>query len=117
MLRQAAKQVASLQLRTLAGFSVGEGAEFLEMVEKYFDKAGAHTKIRPDILNFYKKADNVVKFNLTLIRGKFPPTQMTIASRSSRPTAASIRPTNCPPRAAPATPRMWTSLRWRPWPA
>lgn len=38
------------------------------MVEKYFDKAGKYTKIRPDLLNFYKKADNVVKFNLTLVR-------------------------------------------------
>jgi len=46
-----------------------EGAEFLTMVEKYFDNAGKHTNIRSDILNFYKKADNVVKFNLTLIRG------------------------------------------------
>jgi len=41
----------------------------LEMVEKYFDKAGRHTKIKPDWLSFYKKADNVVKFNLTLVRG------------------------------------------------
>lgn len=39
------------------------------MVEQYFDKAGALTNIRPDKLNFYKKADNVVKFNLTLTRG------------------------------------------------
>lgn len=50
-------------------FSASEGAEFLTMVEKYFDNAGKHTNIRPDLLNFYKKADNVVKFNLTLTRG------------------------------------------------
>ena len=49
------------------------------MVEKYFDKAGQHTKIRPDLLNFYKKADNVVKFNLTLIRGRGSDMQMMIA--------------------------------------
>lgn len=39
------------------------------MVESYFDKAGSHTSIRPDKLNFYKKPDNVVKFTLTLTRG------------------------------------------------
>jgi hypothetical protein len=49
--------------------TVSEGAEFLQMVEQYFDKAGALTNIKPDRLNFYKKADNVVKFNLTLTRG------------------------------------------------
>lgn len=61
------KFVSSLVGKRMAPFS--EGAEFLNMVEKYFDKAGAHTKIRPDLLNFYKRADNVVKFNLTLRRG------------------------------------------------
>lgn len=45
-----------------------EGASFLKMVEQYFDKAGALTKIKPDRLNFYKRADNVVKFNLSLTR-------------------------------------------------
>lgn len=39
------------------------------MVESYFDKAGTHTNIRADKLNFYKKPDNVVKFSLTLVRG------------------------------------------------
>ena len=39
------------------------------MVDQYFDKAGKHTGIRPDLLNFYKRADNVVKFNLILKRG------------------------------------------------
>lgn len=38
------------------------------MVESYFDKAGKHTNIRADKLNFYKKPDNVVKFHLTLTR-------------------------------------------------
>jgi hypothetical protein len=49
--------------------AVSEGAGFLQMVEQYFDKAGALTGIKSDRLNFYKKADNVVKFNLTLTRG------------------------------------------------
>ena len=50
-------------------YCASEGDGFLQMVDQYFDKAGHHTDIRPDILNFYKRADNVVKFNLTLIRG------------------------------------------------
>jgi hypothetical protein len=69
------KVVSSLLSKQLRSFS--EGTEFLNMVEKYFDKAGEHTNIRPDILNFYKRADNVVKFNLTLTRGKYPFIKMT----------------------------------------
>ena len=46
-----------------------EGASFLKMVENYFDKAARHTNIRSDILNFYKKPENVVKCTLTLVRG------------------------------------------------
>ena len=46
-----------------------DGISFLQMVENYFDKAGRHTNIRPDKLNFYKKPENVVKFTLTLVRG------------------------------------------------
>lgn len=41
------------------------------MVQEYFDKAGRHTNIKPDKLNFYKKPDNVVKMTLTLVRGTF----------------------------------------------
>lgn len=73
MIRQTVNKMTSLYSKQLFGFATtSEGKEFLEMVEKYFDKAGSHTNIRPDLLNFYKKADNVVKFNLTLIRGTFP---------------------------------------------
>ena len=46
-----------------------EGASFLKMVESYFDKAARHTNIRSDILNFYKKPENVVKCTLTLVKG------------------------------------------------
>ena len=49
--------------------SKGEGADFLRMVESYFDKAGKHTNIRADKLNFYKKPENVVKCSITLVRG------------------------------------------------
>lgn len=61
------KVVSSLLFKQVRPYS--EGDEFLGMVEKYFDKAGEHTSIRKDLLNFYKRADNVVKFNLTLVRG------------------------------------------------
>ena len=100
MLRQAARQVSSLWGRQSASFS-GAGAEFLEMVEKYFDKAGRHTEIRPDILNFYKKADNVVKFNLTLIRGKMYLIQMMNQLRSFQPIDANTRLINFPPKEGP----------------
>ena len=53
-------------------FSSNDGdVTFLQMVEAYFDKAGRHTNIRPDRLNFYKKPENVVKFTLTLVRGTY----------------------------------------------
>lgn len=51
-------------------YEASEGATFLKMVESYFDKAGRHTNIKPDKLNFLKKPDNVVKMTLTLVRGK-----------------------------------------------
>lgn len=81
------------------------------MVEKYFDKAGQHTNIRADVLNFYKRADNVVKFNLTLTRGTHPSIKTTTLSKSSPPIAASTRPTNSPPKEAPDMPRMLISPR------
>jgi hypothetical protein len=99
----------------MSGFS--EGAEFLGMVEKYFDKAGQHTNIRSDILNFYKRADNVVKFNLTLIRGTTPSMQMMNPSKSFPHTDASTRPTSCPPRVERGMPRMLILPKWRHWPA
>jgi hypothetical protein len=46
-----------------------EGQSFLTMVNSYFDKAGIHTGIRSDYLNFYKKPDNVVKCTYPIIRG------------------------------------------------
>lgn len=46
-----------------------EGQSFLKMVESYFDKAGIHTGIRSDYLNFYKKPDNVVKCTYPIVRG------------------------------------------------
>lgn len=109
------KFVSSLLTKQTRTFS--EGAEFLNMVEKYFDKAGQHTNIRPDVLNFYKRADNVVKFNLCLTRGTFSLMKMMTPSRSYLLTDASIRLTNCPPKEERGMPRMLISLRSKPWPA
>lgn len=81
------------------------------MVEKYFDKAGKHTNIRPDILNFYKKADNVVKFNLTLIRGTHPFMKMMSQYKSSLPTDVNTKLTNFPPREEQDMPKMLIWLK------
>lgn len=52
------------------GFSQpNQGQEFLHMVESFFDKAAIHTGIRADRLNFYKKAESVVKCTIPLVRG------------------------------------------------
>lgn len=78
--------------RSASCFStMSEGEGFLKMVEQYFDKAGALTNIKADRLNFYKKADNVVKFNLTLNRGNFKLIQTMEVSKSSPHIDASIK--------------------------
>jgi hypothetical protein len=60
---------ANTLFSTRYNFSSSDGASFLKMVESYFDKAGRHTNIKLDRLNFYKKPENVVKMTLTLVRG------------------------------------------------
>lgn len=62
-------QTINLGLIKNSQYGFSDGAEFLKMVENYFDKAGRHTHIRPDKLNFYKKPENVVKCSITLVRG------------------------------------------------
>jgi hypothetical protein len=111
MISRISRGLTSMALRqsNSFGFATSEGAEFLDMVEKYFDKAGKHTKIRPDILNFYKKADNVVKFNLTLIRGIFHIIKTMSPWRSFRLTDVSIRHISYPPKEALDMQRMWIS--------
>ena len=115
MIRHTVGKLTSMWMKPTAGFAAGEGAEFLEMVEKYFDKAGRYTKIRPDILNFYKKADNVVKFNLTLIRGTSLIIKMMTASKSYQPIDANIKLINFPPREELGTQKMSILLKSRPW--
>lgn len=83
-----------------------EGASFLKMVEQYFDKAGALTNIKPDRLNFYKRADNVVKFNLSLTRGKCYLIQMTEVSKLFLPTDVNIKLTNFQLKEEPDMPKM-----------
>ncbi len=58
-----------LVLGTPFKYSFSSGATFLKMVESFFDRAAVHTGIRSDYLNFYKKAENVVKCSIPLVRG------------------------------------------------
>ena len=114
MLRFCTHKIVSLTKQNPRFFS--EGTEFLQMVENYFDKAGKHTNIRPDLLNFYKRADNVVKFNLTLIRGTLILIQMTGLSKSSQPIDASIKLISYQLKVEQDTHKMLISLRCRLWP-
>jgi hypothetical protein len=50
-------------------YTFASGANFLRMVESFFDRAAVHTAIRTDRLNFYKKAENIVKCSIPLVRG------------------------------------------------
>ena len=52
-----------------ARYHFSQGATFLRMVENYFDKAALHTGIRLDKLNFYKKAESVLKCSIPIVRG------------------------------------------------
>jgi len=63
-----ANRVLATNLRYNFSIPAEDEPSFLKMVESYFDKAAKHTEIKPDIIEFYKKPDNVVKFNLTLKR-------------------------------------------------
>ena len=63
------QRVLSKAVRYNFSIPAEDEPSFLKMVESYFDKAAKYTNIRPDILEFYKKPDNVVKFNLTLKKG------------------------------------------------
>lgn len=78
----------------LAFSSQGEGADFLKMVESYFDKASRFTNIRADKLNFYKRPENVVKCSITLVRGYSIVIQMMGSFKLSLLSDASIKPIN-----------------------
>ena len=44
---------------------------FLRTVEAFYGRAGVHTGIRSDRLNYYKKAENIVKCTIPLVRGRY----------------------------------------------
>ncbi len=71
------RNIANRLTHQLTGYKSGSctfssssdhGSSFLKMVDSYFDKAGIHTGIRSDYLNFYKKPDNVVKCSIPIVR-------------------------------------------------
>ena len=70
MITQVAKNVTRLCQPLQYNSSSETGAIFLTMVENFFDRAALHTGIRADRLNFYKKAESVLKCSIPLIRGK-----------------------------------------------
>ena len=109
MINNICKNVMQLHRPLLYSFS--SGATFLKMVESFFDRASVHTFIRTDRLNFYKKAENVVKCNIPLIRGTPSPTQTTDPSKPSPPIDANIKPINSPPKEEPGMPKMSTLKR------
>lgn len=106
----------SATLNTRLAYSFAAGANFLRMVESFFDRAAVHTGIRTDRLNFYKKAENVVKCSIPLIRGKNTTMKMTARLKLCLPTDANIRPTNSPLKAEPDTLKMWILRKWKPLP-
>lgn len=93
-----------------------EGATFLQMVESFFDRAAVHTGIRTDRLVFYKKAENVVKCSIPLVKGIPFPIKMTGHSRLSLPIAASTRLTSCQPKVGLALHKMWILKKCKLWP-
>lgn len=90
-----------------------DGATFLQMVEGFFDRAAVHTGIRTDRLIFYKKAENVVKCSIPLVRGNFGSIQMTAPSRLFRHIAASTKLTNCPQREELVTLKTWILKKFK----
>ncbi len=105
-----------LSQRAYCFSTMSEGAAFLQMVEQYFDKAGALTNIRPDKLNFYKKADNVVKFNLTLTRGNSILIQTMAQSKLSPLIDANTKHLNSQPRVEQGMLKMLIFTKLKHWP-
>ena len=67
--------VSSLANRALQrGFCVAGEVGFLQMVSQYFDNAGKVAGIPPDRLQFLKKPDYSLKFNIPFKTGS--PTRM-----------------------------------------
>ncbi len=84
------------------------------MVNSYFDKAGIHTGIRSDYLNFYKKPDNVVKCTYPIIRGNHLFTiKMMEKLKPSLPIDANIKPINFQPKVEPDMLIMFHSKKYK----
>lgn len=102
-----------MQLHRPLVYSFSNGATFLKMVESFFDRASVHTFIRTDKLNFYKKAENVVKCSIPLIRGTPSHIQTTDPSKPSQPTDASTKLINFPQREEQDTLKMSTLNKYK----
>ena len=63
--RVLAKSIPFMNAPVRYSFSV----TFLRMVESFFDRAALHTGIRADRLQYYKKAESVLKCSIPLVRG------------------------------------------------
>jgi len=90
-------------------------ATFLRMVENFFDRAALHTGIRADKLNFYKKAESVLKVSLPLVRGISCFIQITAVLRLFWHTDASIKHISYPPKEVPDTQKMSIMMKLKPW--
>jgi len=95
-------------------YSFSNGASFLQMVESFFDRAAVHTGIRADRLNFYKKAENVVKCSIPLIRGKIFSTKMMAPLKPFLLIAANTRLTNYQPKEEQDTLKTWIFKKLKP---
>jgi len=72
MIKKICQKLSSISTSPKYAFSqASQGSEFLANIEGFFDKAAIHTGIRTDRLHYYKKAENVVKCSIPLIRGIF----------------------------------------------
>ena len=70
MIRQVACKVSLLGQSMRFGVSSLDAHTFLRTVESFYGRAGVHTGIRSDRLNYYKKAENTVKCTIPLVKGR-----------------------------------------------
>jgi hypothetical protein len=95
-------------------YSFSNGATFLKMVESFFDRAAVHTGIRSDRLNFYKKAENVVKCSIPLIRGNIFSTKTMAQLKPFLLIVANTRLINYQQKEELDTQKMWILKKFKP---